>query len=55
MRPQRRYHQTRRGTFWGDYVFDQVVKPRHFLIALRELFDWEEMAERFICSMMGRL
>ena len=53
MRPQRRYHQTRRGTFWGDYVFDQVVKPRHFLIALRELFDWEEMAERFICVYEG--
>ena len=53
MTPQRRYHQTRRGTFWGDYVFDQVVSPRHFLVALRELFDWEHLAERFICLYDG--
>jgi len=53
MRPQRRYHQTRRGTFWGDYVFDQVVSPRHFLVALHELFGWEQLAERFICAYRG--
>jgi len=39
--------------FLGNYVFDQVVKPRHFLVALRELFDWEELAERFICVYDG--
>ena len=35
MGPQPRYHRTRRGTFGGDYIFYQVVKPRHFLVALR--------------------
>ena len=53
MGPQRRYHRTRRGTFWGDYIFCQVVKPRHFLVALGELFDWEKLAERFICVYDG--
>ena len=50
MGPQRRYHQTRRGTFGETISF---VKPRHFLVALGELFDWEELAERFICVYDG--
>ena len=49
MVPQRRYQRTRRGTFGGDYISYQVVKPRHFLVALGELFDSEKLAERFIC------
>jgi len=54
MGPQRRYHRTRRGTFGGDYIFYQVVQPRHFLAALGELFDREKLAERFICVYDGK-
>ena len=30
----RRYRQTMKGTFFGDFVYDQVIPPSHFLMQL---------------------
>lgn len=45
---QTRFVETGRGTFFGDYLYDQVVPQDHFLRILRKVVDWEYFTKRLI-------
>ena len=49
-----KYKNTGRDSFWGSYLFEQVVPKDHFLRALKELFDWEELGACLIELYEGR-
>jgi IS5 family transposase len=51
---KRRYHRTGKGSFFGDYVYDQVVPRDHFLVALDQLFDWGKYSEVLIERYQGK-
>jgi IS5 family transposase len=36
----RRFRQTMKGSFFGDFVYDQVVPRDHFLMQLDRIIDW---------------
>ena len=36
----RRFRQTMKGSFFGDFVYDQVVPKDHFLMQLDKIIDW---------------
>lgn len=36
----RRFRQTMKGSFFGDFVYDQVVPKDHFLMQLDRIIDW---------------
>ncbi len=40
-----RFRDTGQGSFWGDYVYEQVVPKNHFLRQLAELIDWDSLTE----------
>lgn len=48
------YKDTGSNSFWGNYFYDQIVPQDHFLRALKELFDWELLGERFIQLYQGK-
>lgn len=50
MAPARRYHNTGRGSFFGDYLYDRLLEryATHFLVVLQKLFDWDAYSEKFI-------
>ncbi len=49
-----RFHKTGKGSFFGDFVYDRVVKKDHFLVALQELFDWESLCGDLIKLYKGK-
>lgn len=50
MTRRRRYHDTGRGSFFGDLAYEGVLAryQEHFLVVLERLFDWEAMSEEMI-------
>lgn len=49
-----RFKNTGKGSFFGDYIYEQLIPRDHFLVALEELFDWEALAEEFIYLYKGQ-
>jgi len=49
-----RFHKTGKGSFFGDFVYDRVVRRDHFLVALQELFDWEGLCGDLIKLYKGK-
>ena len=45
---KKRYVDTRDQSFFGNYIYDQVVPENHFLRQLNQLIDWERFTERII-------
>lgn len=45
---KKRYVNTRDQSFFGNYIYDQVVSQNHFLRLLNQLIDWEQFAVRLI-------
>jgi IS5 family transposase len=41
MADKARFQDTGKGSFFGDFIYDQVITRDHFLVALEELTDWE--------------
>ena len=39
------FRDTGQGSFWGDYVYEQVVPKNHLLRQLAELIDWDSLTE----------
>ena len=39
-----RFRETGTSSFWGDFVYDQVVPENHFFRKLNELVDWERVS-----------
>jgi len=45
---QRRFVETGSGSFFGDYLYDQVVPANHFLRKLKEIIEWERFTRKLI-------
>jgi hypothetical protein len=45
---KKRYVNTRDQSFFGDYIYDQVVPENHFLRLLNQLIDWDRFTNRLI-------
>ena len=45
---QKRFAETGRDFFFGDYLYDQVVPQGHFLRMLKQEIDWERFTRRLI-------
>ena len=45
---KKRYVNTREQTFFGNYIYDQVVPENHFLRRLNQLINWDQFTERLI-------
>lgn len=45
---KKRYVNTRDQSFFGNYIYDQVVPQNHFLRLLNRLIDWDRFTERII-------
>jgi hypothetical protein len=43
-----RYVKTGKGSFFGDYLYDQIVPQDHFLRKLKEIIPWERFTQRLI-------
>jgi IS5 family transposase len=56
MSPQPQYHDTGRASFFGDFAYQRILArhPRHFLVILAQLFDWEAHTKTFIQLYKGR-
>ena len=49
-----RYIDTDKSSFFGDMVYDRFVPKDRFLVALNELFPWEEMSADLIHAYRGK-
>jgi len=52
----RKFKKTGRGSFFGDYFYEAMLKrdPDHFLIALNNLFDWESFSDELVRLYKGK-
>jgi transposase len=51
---QARFVETGSGTFFGEYLYDQVVPQDHFLRILRKVVNWEYFTKRLIKIYKGQ-
>lgn len=51
---QERYIETGSGSFFGEYLYDQVVAKDHFLRKLQEVVDWRYFTRRLIKLYKGQ-
>lgn len=45
---QRRFVETGRDSFYGDFLYDVVIPEDHFLRKLRQVIDWERFTHKLI-------
>jgi len=45
---EERYVETGKNSFFGDYLYDQIVPQDHFLRKLKEIIAWERFTKRLI-------
>ena len=50
----RRFRQTMKGSFFGDFVYDQVVPKDHFLMQLDRIIDWTPFTTMLIEYYKGK-
>jgi len=43
-----RFAETGKDSFFGDYLYDQIVPKEHFLRKLKEIIPWERFTQRLI-------
>lgn len=48
MMPRKRYIQQDESSFFGDYLYSQVVPRDHFFRKLEEIIDWEQFTKKLI-------
>ena len=51
---KQRFKNTGRNSFWGDFLYDQVVPQEHFLRQLDRVIDWEGFGARLLALYEGR-
>ena len=53
---QTRFINTGEESFFGDMLYDQILKryPGHFLVALNNLFDWDSYSEKLLMLSKGK-
>ena len=45
---QKRFVETGNNSFYGDYLYDQVVPGNHFLCKLSEIIEWKRFTHKLI-------
>jgi len=45
---KQRFVETGSNSFYGEYLYDQIVGPDHFLRKLKTILDWEYFTKRLI-------
>jgi len=45
---KKRYINTREQSFYGNYIYDQMVPQEHFLRLLNQIIDWDRFTDRLI-------
>ena len=45
---QQRFIKTDSDSFFGDYLYDQIVPQEHFLRKLLQIIDWERFTRKLI-------
>ena len=45
---QKRYVETGNNSFYGEYLYDQVISSDHFLRKLRQIIDWKRFTGKLI-------
>jgi len=45
---KKRYQDTREQSFFGNYIFDQIVPQDHFLRLLNQIIKWAHFTPRLI-------
>lgn len=50
----RRYRDTGMNSFWGHMAYQAIIPPNHFMRALKQLFDWEDLGAHLILLYEGR-
>jgi len=48
-----RFVETGSGSFFGEYLYDQVVPQGHFLRQLKQIIEWERFTRKLICLYKG--
>jgi len=43
-----RFVETGENSFFGDYIYDQIVPQAHFLRKLKQIIPWERFTKRLI-------
>lgn len=43
-----RFVETGSGSFFGDYLYDQVVPAQHFLRKLKQIVEWERFTHKLL-------
>jgi len=51
---KQRFEETGRGSFWGDFLYEQVVPQDHFLHQLDRVIDWEAFGARLLALYEGQ-
>jgi len=51
---QERFIETGGNSFFGDYLYDQIVPSDHFLRRLKQIIDWERFTQRLIKLYKGQ-
>ena len=56
MAKYRRFEDTGKGSFFGDYAYQSFIErhQNHFLVALERLFDWEVYSDRLVELYAGK-
>jgi hypothetical protein len=42
------------GSFFGTYLFEQIMPSDHFIRALKQLFDWDALGHELIALYAGK-
>ncbi len=48
-----RFVATGSGSFYGDYLYDQVVPAQHFLRKLKQIIEWERFTRKLLMLYKG--
>ena len=43
-----RFVETGSGSFFGNYLYDQVVPAHHFLRQLKQIIEWERFTRKLL-------
>ena len=54
MTGQPRHCDTGMGSFYGMFLYEQIIPKDHFMRALKNLFDWDELGQGLISPYDGK-
>jgi hypothetical protein len=49
-----RCKETSMNSFFGNFLYDQVIEKGHFLVKLKEVIDWQQFTTKFLKYYKGK-